>query len=53
MNSPAENPYRSPAEPEAAPTERLSKGERLLLGFVLALIAAMCLLLGLRFSHGP
>lgn len=52
MTSPTENPFRSPAEPEAAPIPRLSKAERLLSCVVLLLIAAMCLVLGLRFPPG-
>ncbi len=45
----AENPYQSPREPEAQP-ERLSKSERLLFAFVLALIAAMFGVLARRLA---
>jgi hypothetical protein len=45
----ADNPYLSPGEPEVQP-ERLSKSERLLFALVLALIAAMCWVLGRRLA---
>lgn len=51
----ADNPYQSPGEPEVEPARlskpvTLSKSERLLFAFVLALIAAMCWVLGRRLA---